>query len=374
MRKIDAILTALAALRVELRQSPSKSDRPSLIEQSARESGLHPAALKDLLGRWYATVESGEAFERLAASALPRRAGNVVTLCPGNVPVVALECLILSILAGGEQNVMLSTRSTALPLTFLSHLSAALGSDLETKAMVWRKLSSHQRGTLLGAADRVIVYGDERTVGWIRNAVPTRTKVLEHGPSLTVAVARQGRLGDPEVEGLCRDVAAYDQRGCRSPHVLISVGSNATDLDATAARLSNGLDDTARLWPLGEPTEEERYSTFLDRITSSNLGDIVQSEGGTVTVEANPVALRHSPLRRTLRLYGVPDMAAAETLIRSSADPVGLLLSPMADPMEELSTRLSIPETSDIGRAQQPTFDRIHDGRHRLDELRVDLP
>jgi hypothetical protein len=107
-------------------------------------------------------------------------------------------------------------------------------------------------------------------------------------------------------EGLARDVALFDQRGCLSVVAVYTAG----DAEELAGRLEIELLDLARRWPPGPPVrpvsaavQHLRLEAEMRGLRLSNLA----LRQGTVIVDPNP-ELKASPGLRTVRVHPLEDL------------------------------------------------------------------
>lgn len=361
---IALVLESLSSLSTEI------SSGGQLVARVAAESGLHPHSTGAALSKWVETITAAS-LEALVASATRPFGGIVTTLAPGNVPVVAAEALLLGLMAGVKHNIALSRRSMALPER-LFEILRSLDRTVEDHVGLhpWRSLSLEARRNLLDAS-RVVAFGTAVTIEWIASRVSPLTVVVPHGPTVTVAYLNAKQTGADELRPLLRrlafDVALYDQRGCRSPHAALVLG---TDEEARniAKLLGDELEKLSNELPRGVLTPEESTALFLDALTSSSLGTVFQGSTWRVTLEIGAEIVRPSPLGRTLRVLGLRSEDSLYSLLATLPAPVGLLLTP--DGAAPRGTSQDAAWSSlPFGRSQCSPFDRLHDGRHRLDEL-----
>lgn len=345
-----------------------------LLGQLAGEGGLHPEALAKTLSGWTRTLTT-EAMSALVASGKRRLCrGRLTTLAPGNVPVVAPECVILGLLAGVPHQLLLSRRATALVTALVGEILTRRPAWAERiQLAVWRHTDGQARRQILERAERFVVFGSADTVDWVAERVADDCVLVPHGPSLAATyLASPEDLDEGELQtllcDLARDVAHFDQRGCRSPHGLIVRGSSAQLERVERVLCRVALPRAQRELPRGELSAGEATTVYLDRLTSRSLGRVVEGPAWTVTIEEKPAAFRPSPLGRTIRLLGVEDVAGAQALLATLPAPIGVLATPNGRPPDGLTLPEEV-EVAAVGALQHPRFDRLHDGRHRIDEL-----
>lgn len=361
---IELVEAALTVLKGEL------VENDPLVHDIALESGLHRLSLSSTLAAWVETI-SAPAMKALVDSISRPTGGHVTTLAPGNVPVVAAEAIIVGLLAEVSHDLALSRRSSVLPhrmREILCSLDTAVAQTV--RLHTWRELTESARRSLLGA-DRVVVYGSADTVEWVATHVSPHTVVIPHGPSVALAYLSTAGIDGKDV--ICRlrelalDVTSYDQRGCRSPHALLVVGDEAT-LREVVSSLVTQLGTVSKALPRGSLTAEEVNALYLDKLTSTSLGSVIEGPSWRITIEARAEVIRPSPLGRTLRIIGIESESALSATFATLPAPVGLLLTPDGATPNSLVAGFD-GEILPFGGAQQPPFDRFHDGRHRLDEL-----
>lgn len=364
--------TALVTRALE-RLATRLADDQGLAERVAVESALHPFAARTALTTWIESIDSST-LGRLRASATHPPGGRqgVTTLAPGNIPIVAAECLILGWLAEIRHRLAMSTRATVLARALHSEM-VALDEDVggTVDLQVWRAMGAAGQRAWLEGAERVVVYGTADTVEWVAASIPEGVTVVPHGPSVAAAFLDAEAHSEEErsalLADLAMDVALFEQRGCRSPHVLCVAGTEP-DAEVVGEELGRALDRITRTLPPPAAREPEAATLFLDRMTSATLGHVLEGDGWCVTIETAPVVARPSPLGRTVRVLLVDSPAAMSALLSSLPAPVGLLLT--ADGIAPPAVRLpAAAEVASLGSAHGPPFDRRHDGRHRLDEL-----
>jgi hypothetical protein len=105
-------------------------------------------------------------------------------------------------------------------------------------------------------------------------------------------------------EGLARDIALFDQRGCLS----VAAVYTTCDPEALAARLEDSL---AKRWPPGPPDPAAVSAVQQMRLEAEMRGlrrSVLPVLAGTVLVDPAP-AFRPSPGLRTVRIHPLADLA-----------------------------------------------------------------
>ena len=137
--------------------------------------------------------------------------------------------------------------------------------------------------------------------------------MVGYGPKTSFGVVGASADVRAAAEGLARDVALFDQRGCLSVVAVYTAG----DAEALAARLEESLAERARAWPPGpsDPSvlagvQQLRLEAEMRGLRSSHL----PVSNGTVLVDPDP-AFRPTPGLRTVRIHPVPDLERLPALL-----------------------------------------------------------
>jgi hypothetical protein len=117
-----------------------------------------------------------------------------------------------------------------------------------------------------------------------------------------------GQEIDPRdvAEGLARDIALFDQRGCLSIVAVYTAG----DAEALADRLEGALADRARAWPPGPTDPAVQAGVQQLRLEAEMRGlrsPRLPLSAGTVLMDPDP-AFRPTPGLRTVRVHPLPDL------------------------------------------------------------------
>lgn len=363
-------------------------------------TGYHPAMIALVLDRmaadWRAPALSRvldaelggtavlEAFVatggRLTTAVPPRLAFHVFS---GNVPGVAVTSLVRALLVRAPSFGKLAAGEPVLPVLFARALAAE---DPELGAAVavtyWPGGSAAAEDALLAAADTVIVYGGEGPVNALRPRIATGTRLVEHGPRLSV-----GAVGVGPIEGgleaaagrAARAVATFDQQGCVSPHAIWVEGPDDRAI-AFAEALAGALRTLEDELPRGRiaaaeasQIQQERGAAEM-RAHADPRTRLWTGAGTAWTVVLEPAErLRPSCLNRFVRVHPIADLAALPDLLapaRAHLQSVALEGGGDRDPV--IARRLALAGASRI-----TTFDRLpwppphahHDGAPPLREL-----
>jgi len=150
----------------------------------------------------------------------------------------------------------------------------------------------------------VLAYGDQAALDDLERRAPG--KVVGYGPMTSLAVVAASADFRAAAEGLARDVALFDQRGCLS---VVAVYTD-NDAEALAGRLASELLDMARIWPPGPAAKPVSAAVQHVRFEAEMRGlrqFALSVREGTVIVDPR-LELRPSPGLRTVRVHPLEDL------------------------------------------------------------------
>lgn len=252
-------------------------------------------------------------------------------------------------------------------------LEAALAEGDPELGDAYRSVSyaaSHEtlNSTLFEQADAVSVYGSDDTVNTIRAQLGASVSFIAHGHGLGAVYVGRAALAARETaqlaaRGLALDVAAYDQRGCLSPHVawverggLISPVQFAELVHAELTLLRTTL-------PRGSLPVQLGGAQVGWRGVGALRGRLFEGDGFAVSCEDGG-PLRVSPGYRNLQVIALESPAE----LTHKLAPLGLHLKCLGYAGIERSTLLSLlparvaPRLCPVGQMQRPPVHALHDG------------
>jgi acyl-CoA reductase-like NAD-dependent aldehyde dehydrogenase len=274
----------------------------------------------------------------------PARSWLVAHVLASNVPALAVPAIVLSCLAGAA---VLVKSGRADQLSAPAFRRALDAEDPELAATVvttyWPGGDTSAAG-LLAPADLIVASGHDASVAAIAGRFHDR--VIAHGERASIVIADRAALDAPGVaEGIARDVALHDQRGCLSP-VAVYVAGDAADF---AHRLVAALDACAGVLPPGplDPLARAAHRTALAQAEWDGA-TVLRGAAGTVLLGPAP-RLRASPGRRTVWVH--PLTTLTEALPAGGVECVGG--AGVALDLD-LLRRLGVSRVCPPGRMQQP--------------------
>lgn len=282
------------------------------IERLAASSGLSPEMVA-----WGVRTTFEQIDERSLHAAAALDVGpspNVTTVVlAGNVFLAAFEPLVLLLLRRSLALAKTSSKDDAFPHLFLE---AIREEEPRLAAAVEVVQFAHDRLDLealaVEAAEAVVVVGSDETIDSIRKRVATDKTFVGKGHGFGVVWIPEGvTVSADDIRAIATDVAAYDQRGCLSPQLILVEGDQGLEV---ARRLGEvGLPQVHAERPLGRLSGGDRAKQMQWRGVARSLGELFESEAGSVSYEDGG-AFRMSPGFRNIQV--LPSASRTETWSR----------------------------------------------------------
>ena len=285
--------------------------RPGSLERRALDPALTrlcrlsrpglEAALEAVLGG----VRREPAAALFAGAQPAEGAGPVLVVLASNLPALAVQPLLPALAL--RRPVLLkspSAESLFAPafLATLAKREPRLAGAVS--AVTWPGGERDLEAPVLAGVETVVAYGEQDSLEDLERRAPGR--VVGYGPKTSLAIL--GSDADPReaAEGIARDVALFDQRGCLSVAAVYSAG----DAAALAERLGQALADLARRWPPGPASRPELAAVQHLRLEAEMKGlrmEPLSLHAGTVLVDPE-LSFRPSPGVRTVRVHPLQDL------------------------------------------------------------------
>jgi hypothetical protein len=181
----------------------------------------------------------------------------------GNVPGVAVTSMIRSLLVGSAVIGKTAREGPLLPALFARALQQEDPALAQCLAVTWWPGGSARLETrVLERAKLAVVYGGADAVRAVHSLAPASTRVVVHGPGVSVGLILKGALTAANAARLAGDaalaIATFDQRGCTSPVALIVEEGGEMSPARFAAALGEELDRLAVILPAGAPAPGPR--------------------------------------------------------------------------------------------------------------------
>ncbi|HKI05209.1 MAG TPA: acyl-CoA reductase [Thermoanaerobaculia bacterium] len=256
--------------------------------------------------------EPAAALFAQAGRAAPEDAGPVLAVLASNLPALAVQPLLPALIL--RRPVLLKSPS-AEPLFAAAFLAALARREPRlagaVAAAAWPGGDADLEAPVLARVGTVLAYGERKALEDLERRAPG--KVVSYGPKTSLAVIGSGVEPREAAEGLARDIALFDQRGCLSVAAVYTAG----DAAALAERLSAALLDFARRWPPGSAARTVMAAVQHQRLEAEMHGlwqSSLPLRDGTVIVDPDPT-LRLSPGLRTVRVHPLEDLARLPGLL-----------------------------------------------------------
>jgi hypothetical protein len=267
-------------------------------------TGLSPEGVDLGLVRHVETSVSDQDLALLLSRA--GQAPHVHVVLSANVFVGAVRALAMAVAAAPQVSVRPSRREAVVAPLLVRALAEDEGPPIRLEIV---------DDVDPRPGDEIHVYGRRESIQGVAEAMPPGVIVKGHGPGLGIAVLDAEDPADVAAALLSWDVAAFDQRGCLSPRIVIFRGPERAAL-AFSENLAAALDSLGREVPRGRLDESERASGRLYRETMHAIGTCFA--GGSFVVGFDPSArkLLVPPTGRHVHVARVGDPRDVDFLVR----------------------------------------------------------
>lgn len=308
------LLAAWQATVADFRH-PDSPPRRRLEGALAELTGLSPAGLAAGLEAVLGGVAGRPVAELFARARRLERAGElgpVAVILASNLPALAVQPLLPALAL--RRPVLLKSAS-AEPLFAPAFVDALCHRERRLRpalaALTWTGGDAELEQPVLEGAARVLAYGGGDAMADLERRAGDR--LVAFGPKISLAAIGRGVAPESVAEGLARDIALFDQRGCLSVQAIYTTGEPA----ALARDLARALAETADRWPMGilEPgvasaVRQLRDESMMRGLTVADL----PPRQGTVIVDPDST-LRPSPGGRTVLLHPLENLAHLPDLL-----------------------------------------------------------
>jgi hypothetical protein len=310
----------------------------------------------------------------------------IVHIAAGNLPNPTLLSVVLGLLLRSAQFVKCARGMALLPRLFAHSLYDAepkLGACLEIAS--WHGGNPGLEHALFQEADCITATGTDETLASIRQRLPPFKRFLAYGDRVSFGYVASDSLSGSGARKVASqaaaDVAAWNQLGCLSPHVIYVQDGGLVPPEKFAELLAEALAELERTHPRGElPAEAaaaiaSRRALYEVRAAHSPETRHWCSQGSTawtVVYEAAP-QFQLSCLNRFIYVKSVKDLP--ETLqsadsFRGKVSTVGLAApEPLARKLATELARWGVTRVCALGQMQNPPLAWRHDGRPALADL-----
>lgn len=310
----------------------------------------------------------------------------LVHIAAGNLPVPILASMVLGLLVRSAQFVKCARGAALLPRLFAHSVYQAdrkLGACLEIVA--WPGGSADLEAAVFEHADCLTATGTDETLASIRGRLPARVRFLGYGHRVSFAYVGNDVLAGPYARKIADraacDVAAWNQLGCLSPHVIYVQRGGEMTPEAFAGALADALARREEYDPRGELPVEAAAAIAMRRslyeVRAAHSPETrhwfsQNSTAWTVIYEGDP-GFQFSCLHRFIYVKSVNDLTNAlqsADSLRARVSTVGIAAA--ENRQQELARELArwgVPRVCPLGRMQNPPLAWRHDGRPALGDL-----
>ncbi len=309
----------------------------------------------------------------------------IAHIAPGNVPTATLAQMVLGLLARSGQFVKCASNQSFIPRLFAHSLyeaEAKLGACLEIVS--WKGGAEALESALFAESDCVVVAGGDETVAEIRRRAPSKARVLGYGARVSFGFITREAVEKHSAKAAreaARAIAAWDQRGCLSPHDIYVEDSSQVNGEAFAALLAGELTELEKTHPRGKLAARDAagiasrrafYEVRAAHSLETKMWASPESTAWTVILEYDP-RFQASCQNRFVYVKAVPDLAMAlqgAEPVREQVSTVGIACAAheAADVAQRLA-RWGALRVCPLGEMQNPPLAWRHDGRPALGDL-----
>jgi hypothetical protein len=313
--------------------------------------------------------------------------GTVVHWIAGNVPVLGMLSLLQGLLTKNANIIKAPSENAGLLPAMLESLSrfewktsAGVGvsgkilTDAVAVIYVDREDIEAERA-LSAIADVRIAWGNRTAVEAIMN-LPRRfgTEDIIFGPKISFAVVGTEHLSSEDdaskvAHNLARDVIAFDQQGCNSPHnVFVERGSSVTPV-GFARIFGDALGAAANRRPLREVTPADTIRILSVRAEYDIRGEAYYGKdiGWTVAYNEDESNLADPCYLRTVFVRPVDDIFDIPPLCSVNTQTAGLSVGERGMKLAEALTAQGVERCPAIG--NMSLYDAPWDGMFPIERL-----
>ena len=310
----------------------------------------------------------------------------LVHIAAGNLPNPTWMSIVLGVLVRSAQFVKCASGTALLPRLFahsLYHFEPKIGACLEIAE--WKGGHATLESALFAEADCVTATGSDEALMGIRSRLGPKTRWIGYGHRLSFGYVSRGAFTGWEratvVANAAKDVAAWNQLGCLSPHLFYVEHGNAGTAEQFAGDLAAELAKLESSEPRGPVpidvaaairTRRSFYEVRAAHSPNTLHWFSPDSTAWTVIYEGD-AQFQTSCLHRFVYVKGVADLAEAlhgADAVRGKVSTVGLAAT--EDEAPELANQLArwgAPRICRVGQMQNPPLAWRHDGRPSLGDL-----
>jgi hypothetical protein len=406
-RSTDSIIDFLANIAVDwldptyplrqiaLEQGPEKTRfSRAVLERGLNEffERITPDNLRTLITQDLGHPQRLDQFVSSEAELRDRRASMAIGpellahITGGVLPNPTLITMMLGLLARSAQFIKCASGSSFLPRLFGHSLylrESKLASCLEIAE--WKGGNDTLESALFLEANCVTFTGSNEGMVSVRGRVPAQVRFVPYGNKLSFAFVTREMLSRVNLRrtlhALAADIAAWDQLGCLSPHLIYVESGGALSPVQFSESFAEELERAEQSWPRGKLETEEASAIALRRMfyqvraadaENTRTWFSQDSTAWSIVYEEDP-QFQQSCLNRFIYVKGVAGVEHILRLIASLEGQISTVgLCAPADRGQAIATQLAragVTRICPAGSMQNPSLSWRHDGRPSLGDL-----
>ncbi len=325
--------------------------------------------------------DRGWGSQRAGMAHGPQLIGHVA---PGNLPIPTMMEMVLGLLVRSAQFVKCASGRGFVPRMFAHSIYEAdrkLGACLEIAE--WKGGLDALDLALFAECDCVVATGSDETLAAISGKIPRTARFIGYGTRVSFAYVTREALRQTQsvVKRAAADVAAWNQCGCLSPHVIYVEDGGTVSAETFADLLAKELEALEGTHPRGplsatEASDIARRRSFYEvraaHSPETKMWASNQSTAWTVVLESDP-KFQVSCLNRFIYIKAVTEVDQAlhgADSMREKISTVGLAAGAADAPeLARKFARWGARRICPLGQMQRPPLGWRHDGRPALGDL-----
>ncbi len=324
--------------------------------------------------------------QKLNRASFARGPELLAQITGGTLPNPTLTGMIFGLLLRSAQFIKCARGTSFIPRLFahsIYEVEPKLGACLEIAE--WKGGTVPLENALFAEADFVTATGEDETLAAIRARLPSNIRFIGYGHRVSFGYVTEeilSGINPQKVAGrAARDVVAWDQLGCLSPHVIYVESGGKVSPEKFAEMLGTELEASEKNEPRGKLSDAQsadiayRRSFYEVRAAHSPETKLWMSAGSTAwtIVFENDPRFQSSCLNRFVYVKAVFNLTQAlegADAVRGKISTVGIAAP--EDKAQTLASQLArwgVTRICPMGEMQNPPLTWRHDGRPSLGDL-----
>jgi len=299
---------------------------------------------------------------------------RVGVVLSGNLFAACVRALGWPLLLGAKVTAKAASHDDVLPRALheaLTQVDPGVATRLEVRT--FDRTETTALHALVTNCDVVSAYGSDATIAAIHAALPAGVALIRHGHGVGVLYVAPSALQSPTTtqhwaERAALDIAAYDQRGCLSPHVVFVQEGCVVRPETFVSALAAALTNVEHTLPRGRLSEHDAIAQSQWRGLMASCGDLIEaSTFGVAHLDPNtPVPSFSGPGYRNVCVLSCAELPTCLTQVAPLAEHLKCIgVAGSEGECLELAQALPPslrPSVCRAGEMQTPDFDAHADG------------